>query len=174
MDNRPTFYNNNNNKTEPIRAGGIIFYKIDELTKQIKMLMQYTERIGIDGIKRNVYEDIGGKTDEKDTNINDTIIRETIEETNNIITEEMMKEHLTKNIYCIYSKKSKYCLLLIEANKNVSNIDRRTFGKKEKSSGKLRQFHWIDSNRLVIRGTPFNDRIWKMRKEMADFFSTLI
>ena len=64
-------------------------------------------------------------------------------------------------------------MLLIEAEKTVSNIDRRTFGKEENSSGKLRQFHWIDSNRLVIRGTPFNDRIWKMRKEMADFFSTL-
>ncbi len=173
MDNRPTFYNNND-KTKPIRAGGIIFYKVDELTKQIKLLMQYTERTGIDGIKRNVYEDIGGKTDEKDSNINDTIIRETVEETNNIITEEMMKEHFTKKIHCIYSKKSKYCLLLIEANKNIIDINRRTFGKEETSSGKLRQFHWIDSNRLITRGTPFNDRIWKMKSDMNDFFSTLI
>lgn len=169
MDNRPTFYYNND-KTKPIRAGGIIFYKKDELTKQIKVLMQYTERIGIDKVKRNVYEDIGGKSDEKDKCINDTISRETAEETNSIITEEIIKEHLNKDNHSIYLKKGKYYLLLVEANKTIIDINRRTFGKEEILSGKLRQFHWIDSNRFTSRGTPFNDRIWQMRKDISDFF----
>lgn len=172
MDNRPTFYYTND-KTKPIRACGIIFYKKDELTKQIKVLMQYTERVGIDKIKRNVYEDIGGKSDEKDSCINDTIIRETVEETNSIITEEIIKEHLDKKNHDIYLKKGKYYLLLVEANKNIIDINRRTFGKEEKLSGKLRQFHWIDSNRFISGGTPFNDRIWQMKKDISDFFSTL-
>ena len=172
-DNRPTFiFNDDNSKT--IRAGGIIFYKKDILTKQIKIFMQYTERVGLDGIKRNVYEDIGGKTDKKDLCINDTIIRETVEETNNIITNEIIKEHLDKNPHCIYLKKSKYYLLLVEANKTITSIDRRTFGKNEELSGKFRQFHWIDSNRLTSKGTPFNERIWLMRKDINEYFSTLL
>jgi hypothetical protein len=170
MDNRPTFFNNDN---QPIRAGGVIFYKIDPLTKQIKILMQYTQRINQKtNIKRNVYEDIGGKTDEKDNNINDTIIREVVEETNGIITKEIFQEHLDKEKKDYYLKHSKYYLILIEANKNIVNIDRRAYGKEE-INGKLRQFHWIDANRLKTSGTPFNERIWFLRKDINDFFSTL-
>lgn len=173
MDNRPTFYNNND-KTNPIRAGGVIFYKIDPLTKQIKMLMQYTERTDKrTNIKRNVYEDIGGKTDENDKSINDTIMREVVEETNNIITKEIVKEHLDKEHRKIYLKHSKYYLILIEANKNIVDIDRRAYGKEE-INGKLRQFHWIDAYRLKTKGTPFNERIWLMKNDINDFFSTLI
>jgi hypothetical protein len=176
MDNRPTFFNDNDN--QPIRAGGIIFYKIDPLTKQIKMLMQYTQRIDQKtNIKRNVYEDIGGKTDEKDNNINDTIMREVVEETNGIITKEIVQEHLDKEHHkmnqAYYLKHSKYYLILIEANKTIVDVDRRAYGKKE-INGKLRQFHWIDAYRLNIKGTPFNERIWFLRKEINNFFSTLI
>ncbi len=170
MDNRPTFFNSD---TEPIRAGGVIFYKIDPLTKQIKMLMQYTERIDQrTNVKRYVYEDIGGKTDEIDTCINDTIIREVVEETNGIITEEIIKEHLENRYYKIYMKHSKYYLILIEANKNIINIDRRAYGKAE-THGKQRLFYWVDSNKLKTKGTPFNQRIWLSRKDINDFFSTL-
>ena len=171
MDKRPTFFNNDENK--PIRAGGVIFYKIDPLTKQIKMLMQYTERIDQrTNIKRNVYEDIGGKTDEIDNNINDTIIREVVEETNGIITKEIVKEYLDKENQSYYLKHSKYYLILVEANKNIIDIDRREYGKEE-INGKKRQFHWIDATRLNTKGTPFNQRIWLIRKEINNFFSKL-
>ena len=176
MDNRPTFFANND-ENQPIRAGGVVFYKSDPVTKQIKMLMQYTKRIDQKtNIKRNVYEDIGGKTDEKDNNINDTIMREVVEETNGIITKEIVKEHLDKDhnkmTQGYYLKHSKYYLILVEANKSIINIDRRAFGKEE-INGKIRQFHWIDVNRLNTKGTPFNERIWFLRKEINDFFSTL-
>ncbi len=176
MDNRPTFFLNSDN--QPIRAGGIIFYKIDPLTKQIKMLMQYTSRIDKNtNKKRNVYEDIGGKTDENDKSIYDTITREIIEETNGIITKEIIKEHLDDEYHKInqgfYLDHSKYYLILIEANKNIINIDRRAYGKVE-TNGKIRQFHWIDANRLKTTGTPFNQRIWLARKDINDFFSTLL
>jgi hypothetical protein len=61
MDNRPTFKTDND---EPIRAGGVLFYKKDSLTNQTKFLMQYTLRENryTKEIKK-VYEDIGGKTD---------------------------------------------------------------------------------------------------------------
>jgi hypothetical protein len=172
MDNRPTFFANND-ENQPIRSGGVMFYKLEPLTKQIKILMQYTERVDQKtNKKRNVYEDIGGKTDEKDNNINDTIIREVVEETNGIITEEIVKEHLDKEHQGYYLNHSKYYLILVEANKSIINIDRRAYGKVE-TNGKKRQFHWIDSNRLKTSGTPFNQRIWFLRKEINDFFSTL-
>ena len=177
MDNRPTFYyysaNNSANNSNLIRAGGVIFYYQDSLTKNIKILMQYTER-NVDNIKRNLYEDIGGKTDEVDTCINDTIIREVFEETNGIISKELIKEYLDKNNHCLYLHSSKYYLVLIKVNDNIKNIDRRSFGKIETSSNKKRQFFWIDANRLKTKGTPFNERIWFLRKEINDFFSTLI
>ncbi len=171
MDNRPTFFNNDEN--QPIRAGGIIFYKIDPFTKNIKLLMQYTERIDQrTNIKRNVYEDIGGKTDEKDNNIYDTITREIVEETNNIITKEIIKEHLDKKHHTFYLKHSKYFLILVEANKYIIDINPRAYGKNE-SNGKKRLFYWIDANKLKIKGTPFNERIWLIRNDINVFFSTL-
>ncbi len=171
MDNRPTFFIDSDN--QPIRAGGIIFYKIEPLTKQIKMLMQYTERIdNITNKKRNVYEDIGGKTDEDDKSIYDTIMREVIEETNGIITKEIVQEHLNKEKIGYYLGHSKYYLIIVEANKKIIDIDRRVYGKVE-NNGKKRQFHWIDANRLKTAGTPFNQRIWLIRNEINKFFGTL-
>jgi hypothetical protein len=166
--NRPTFYINN----KPIRAGGVIFYYQDELTKNIKILMQYTERT-TDNIKRFLYEDIGGKTDNLDTCINDTIIREVIEETNNVISKEILEKYFNKDHKHIYLKKSKYYLVLVKVDTDIKNIDRRSFGKEDSSNGKKRQFFWMDSTRLS-KGTPFNERIWLIRKDINDFFSTLM
>ena len=166
--NRPTFYINKS----PIRAGGVIFYYQDELTKNIKILMQYTERT-IDNVKKNLYEDIGGKTDNVDTCINDTIIREVIEETNNIITKEILDKYFIKDNKYIYLKKSKYYLVLVKVEDDIKNIDRRLFGKEDNSSGKKRQFFWMDSSRLS-KGTPFNERVWLVKQQINNFFSTLI
>ena len=165
--NRPTFYTNN----KPIRAGGVIFYYQDELTKNIKILMQYTERT-IDNVKKHLYEDIGGKTEQSDICINDTIVREILEETNNIITKEILDKYFSRDNKCIYLKKSKYYLVLVKVEDDIKNIDRRLFGKEDNSSGKKRQFFWLDSSRLS-KGTPFNERIWLVRKEIHDFFATL-
>ena len=71
-----------------------------------------------------------------------------------------------------YLKHSKYYLILVEANNNIIDIDRRAYGKAE-INGKYRQFHWIDTIRLKTKGTPFNERIWLIRKEINNFFSTL-
>ena len=129
--------------------------------------MQYTERMN-----RYVYEDIGGKTDENDKSIDDTISREVIEETNNVITKEIIKEHLEKKHHKIYLKDCKYYVLLIEASDNIIKQEPRAYGKMEKN-GKYRMFYWIDSIKLTTKGVPFNKRIWVLRKEITDFFSTL-
>jgi 8-oxo-dGTP pyrophosphatase MutT (NUDIX family) len=171
MDKRPTFYINND-MSLPIRAGGVIFYKQDKTTKQIKILLQYTEKILSDKIKRHVYEDIGGKTDEIDKSINDTIIREVLEETNGVIKKSLLDELLINNHY-IYLARSKYYLLLVEA-KDIASIDRRAYDKVEITSGRKRQFYWIDAERLKQKGTPFNERIWLIRHQINEYFSTLV
>jgi hypothetical protein len=164
-DNRPTFYFNK----KPIRAGGVLFYYRDPLTNNIKMLLQYSEKNKFN-TKKYVYEDIGGKTDEIDTCINGTIIRETIEETNGVISKELITEYLSKENKVVYLDNSKYYLVLIKVdydiNQNIINIDRRLFGKEESSSNKKRQFFWIDSNRLRFGGIPFNERLWLCRKQI--------
>ncbi len=174
MDKRPTFYYNNpaNNSNNKIRAGGVIFYYQDSLTKNIKMLMQYTEKIK-DNVKRNLYEDIGGKTDEVDTCINDTIIREVIEETNSVISKDILIKYLEKENHILYLKHSKYYLVLINVDDDIKIIDKRAFGKIENSTNKKRMFYWIDATRLKTKGTPFNERIWFLRKEINNFFETL-
>jgi hypothetical protein len=168
MSNRPTFYTNNN---EPIRAGGIIFYKRDKLTGDIKILLQYSKNKYEDS--ENKYEDIGGKTDIGDKDIYDTIIRETIEETNNVITKEIINNYLDKQYDYIYIPNSKYMLLLIEADNDIINIDRRQFGKVEKLTGKIRQFQWIDYNRLKYSKIPFNERIWIIHNKLYNYFFNL-
>lgn len=133
---------------------------------------QYTERINYNNKKYNVYEDIGGKTDENDKCINETLLREIFEETNNIISKEIITKHLAQNNYYIYSLKSKYYLLLVKASKEISYIDRSLYGDKELLSNKKHKFYWIYANRLSS-GTPFNERIWIIRNKIIDFFSTL-
>ena len=160
--NRPTFYTSSN---KPIRAGGVIFYYQDPLTNNIKMLLQYTEKIK-DNIKRYLYEDIGGKTDENDKSINDTIIRETLEETNNIISKELITDYLNRENKILYLEKSKYHLVLIKVDDDIKCLDRRLFGKEDNSSGKKRLFYWVDSNRLRFGGLPFSERIWFLRKQI--------
>ncbi len=120
-----------------------------------------------------MYEDIGGKTDTHDTCINDTSIRETIEETNNVITKEILIKYFDRDNKYIYLEKSKYCLVLIKADADIINIDRRLFGKEDITSGKKRQFFWINGTK-ILKGTPYNERIWLMRNKINDFFSTLI
>ena len=58
MDSRPTFYYKNNKKN-PIRAGGVLFYRF---YPDFEMLLIKPD----DEIR---YEDFGGKTDEKDKTI---------------------------------------------------------------------------------------------------------
>ena len=106
---RPTFLFNND-ITKPIKAGGVLIYK--KHNKQIKVLMIKTSYKDIDR-----YEDIGGKTDHIDANELDTVSREVNEETNLIISEQIIKQQLQDiNNKCLYIAHGKYILYFIHAN----------------------------------------------------------
>lgn len=164
---RPTFYIEDN---EPIRAGGIIFYYKSGLS--YKLLLQYTTRI-IKTVERNVYEDIGGKTDINDKSIKDVLIREVFEETNKVITKEDLIKYLSKEYDYIYIPECKYYLALIPANIDLINVKRYNFGKVEKTTGKSRQFYWIDVSKLKQKHIFFNERINKVRTVLTNYFDKL-
>lgn len=130
---RPTFYYRKN-KDKPIRAGGILFYKKEE--GNIFFLM-----INNNGI----YEDIGGKTDNLDKTIGDTIKREVFEESNGIIDD--IKINIS-NKRGYYNKSSKYLIYAIEADSALRERDCADYGECERHSEISRTFVWINKNNI--------------------------
>jgi hypothetical protein len=135
--NRPTF------KTvydQDIRAGGILFYKIDN--NKVKLLLQYIKN------KNNIksfYEDIGGKTDYGDETIYETIYRELVEETNGIIND---KKYVHNYEHSIYSPEGKYLLLIVKADDHIINTKLEDYGTMENKDSVKRIFHWVNYYRL--------------------------
>ena len=66
---RPTFIYNN----QPVRAAGLLAYVVQNGKKHYLLRSE----------KKGRWSDIGGKTDERDTDIISVIVREVTEETNN-------------------------------------------------------------------------------------------
>ncbi len=137
-DNRPTFYFRND-ASKPLRAGGILFYK--KINNEPYFLM-------IDNTYSKWIEDIGGKTDEKDININSTIIREVDEETNSLINKNYVTMELSKNCTKLYCKYSKYILYLIEADEYVSSLSTENFGDIELHTKFSRKIYWYSRDQL--------------------------
>ena len=118
-DDRPTFLYNNDPELE-IRAGGAIFYKIDEnSTVQFMMLNA-----------RDKYEDFGGKTDLIDKSINHTIAREVDEESNHIFNKKDILKRIKQLVPC-YTRTSKYQIYFIKLTEEESKLDVSVFGDKE-------------------------------------------
>lgn len=133
---RPTFETPNKH---PIRAGGLLIYKITNNT--LNFLMIQSNR----GL-----EDFGGRTDNEDSNINDTIARETSEESNNVITKDDVHELINNGTgEDAYVPLCKYWLCIRESNVDYSMND---FGDYEICDNIQRNVVWI----------PYDD--WKNHK----------
>lgn len=132
INKRPTFYLDKTSKKFPCRAGGVMPYY---LTKNgIYFLM----------IKNNgVYEDFGGKTDEKDRSIRDTIVREAQEESNFIFPRKSIRSQIKNN--GIYIHKSKYLFYFIKAEKYY---DVSIFGDREIHDNIPRTVEWVHIDTL--------------------------
>jgi len=147
---RPTFYYQND-ISKPIRAGGVIIYRI--FNDSIQFLMIKTKYKNYDR-----YEDIGGKTDKIDISELDTIAREVSEETNQIINQQIIKYQLTKS-KSIYIPHSKYLLYFVKANLYEQNLKSVYFGDKEIKDDIFRTIHWIDIKSFINNKLNFNPRI---------------
>lgn len=129
---RPTFYFKNK-LSLPIRAAGILPYR--RSGNDIELLM----------VKHNnVYEDFGGKTDPKDTCVEETAIREALEESNNIFVKDDFVKQLYYTSFDItkiaYYKKSKYVVFLLEI---TDNYDCSIFGTHETHDNIKRTVEWV-------------------------------
>lgn len=133
MNDRPTFYFNNDD-LYPIRAGGVMFYYKHDNT--CDFLMIYCKQ---------KYEDFGGRTDKKDSDIIETISREVSEESNNVFTKEFVKEKISDS-QAVYIKISKYLLYFIELNEYY---DTAIFGNKETHDNIQRTVEWVPYKNLL-------------------------
>ena len=137
-DNRPTFYHQGD-KMKPIRAGGVLFYR--NYCGQYAFLLMYNEW-------RKTYEDLGGRTDAQDKNIEDTISREVEEESNKIFSRKDIKQRL---IDCtrVYIPKSKYLLCFIPVIWPEHKLKRDKFGTLEIYDNIKRTIDWIPAQKLI-------------------------
>lgn len=116
-----------------IMAGGVLFYRRRD---QLEFLFI---------CKKNRLEDIGGKTEEGDTCIKDTIGREVEEETNHVIQSSIVKRQIKKGKQFLFVK-SKYLMVLVKANSYEENLTTESFDHMEYgngSNGETRTLHWI-------------------------------
>lgn len=137
MDQRKTFYIGTD-ATKPIRAGGVIIYRKTK-DNNIDLLLIFS---------RGVYEDIGGRTDNNDDNIYDTVAREVEEETNKVITYDSIVDRLSDAKY-VYFSQSKYIIFIVEATKKESKLDSEVFGDTEIHDNISRSIQWVPLDTIL-------------------------
>uniref|UniRef100_A0A6C0EAI7 Nudix hydrolase domain-containing protein n=1 Tax=viral metagenome TaxID=1070528 RepID=A0A6C0EAI7_9ZZZZ len=133
MTDRKAFYYNND-KSKPVTAAGLIIYKFEE--DKMKLLLIES---------RGQYEDIGGRVDEDDKTIIDTVVREVYEESNKLIKRKNTRKKL-QDAPSVYNAKCKYVVYFIEATKRQKEMTKKDFGDKELHDNIKRTISWIDTD----------------------------
>lgn len=152
---RPIFYYNND-ITKEIKAGGIIFYRVNR--KNIEFFLIKTEW-------RKQYEDFGGKTDIKDKDIWETACREADEESNGIFKKKDLYKYI-KNQIGLYTIKSKYIFFFYEIKD--MNLHSKDFGNLEFCENVKRIVEIIQLNDILNKKINLHDRLI-----FPDFFNEL-
>lgn len=158
--NRPTFYYNNE-KQFAIRAGGLMFYRLNKKTKDIDLLLIENE---------GQYEDFGGRTDEVDKSAEDTISREVEEESNKIFSRELIKK-LIQNEKPLYTRNGKYLLYICQITDELANIDPVIFGNKEFHDNIYRVVEWVPYQKFKTE--KFQKKV-NFRLKFRDFDDKLV
>jgi hypothetical protein len=155
--NRPTFYYKNNSKNQ-IRAGGLIFYRFTDDMKEPEYLMIKSQ---------DKYEDFGGKTDLVDKCYQDTVLRETEEESNGILNLNHTFDYVM-NSTPVYYQRSKYVTYLIKTEINYKPDD---FGEKEYHDNIPRTVEWVSHSKLI--SSKFTKKKLHTRLLFKEFFDKL-
>jgi hypothetical protein len=161
---------------KPILAAGILFIK-EEKGKKFVLLQKVIKKN-----KPDEYSDFGGKIDEKDDTVIDTISRELGEEINfglyekekkdNIYldTIQKLKDMILKNIVkIIYQKTAKYLVIIAKLPKNIM-LDFEKISDFEKLDKINRIVDWI-SYEDFIKNNPnqIHPRLWG--NQILQFFT---
>ena len=122
-----------------ISACGCLFYKIYN-NELYLLLISYADP------KWPKLDDFGGQIDSDDNSVLDAIIRETSEESNNLISEKIIKKLLINNKYeTFYNKTSKYYNFAIKVDNDFFH-DTKVFGVLEKTDNIKRTISWYKYN----------------------------
>ncbi len=130
-----------------ISACGSLFYKIEDNVVKL-LLIKYND------INWPRLDDFGGKIDMSDESVFDAMTREVMEETNNIITYDYLKNAINNDTKVFYNNQSKYYLWLIRVD-NTIFTDTSVFGNNEISENIDRSINWYNfseiKNNLAFR-----------------------
>ena len=122
----------NDDPSKPVLAAGLILYRMNE--SKMHLLMVSDPKIS----------DIGGKVEHIDKSVHETVVREVLEETNNILSITLDR---LKNCTQIYIPSSKYVIHILKANDSEKNLSSSDFGDKEindSDKSLKRDIIWID------------------------------
>lgn len=137
MPTRPTFYHDE----KPIRAGGCLFYVVKNGKREFLLR------------KCKHWSDVGGKTDNTDMSIMDTIVREVAEETNfSLLSDKHSEAEAIEALYSLlntadeayYGEKSKYLTILCEVPNEVRDLPMTRFGLREGTDKMGHYYKWTD------------------------------
>lgn len=148
---RKVFYYKGDKQLE-IKAGGILFIHGKEKKEVlIQKVLEQGEKLR--------YSDFGGKTDDDDSTIDDTIARELHEESNGGIRNKSTKEFLTigelknminENIQIeIYIPFIKYIIKIVYFDDSKYDLDFNTIGTFEKKDKINRIVQWISYDEFI-------------------------
>lgn len=157
---RPTFYYKNDPANQ-IRAGGLILYRVTT-DKNGKQDLEYLM------IKWNgVYEDFGGKTDKEDMCYQDTVLRETEEESNGILNLYRTYKPVMNNEPVFY-KECKYLTYVLKADIEYYPEE---FDDIEYYENVARTVEWVPHSTLITK--KFTKHKLHTRLLFREFFDKL-
>jgi 8-oxo-dGTP pyrophosphatase MutT (NUDIX family) len=114
-------------------AAGVILSRL--INGRIELLLQE---------KKGGFQDLGGKVDECDATVLDTITREASEETNGLLDKEDLKSRLSiEEKYYYYIPHSKYLFTVLIATEKEAALEAEAFGSKEEGQGHERRILWV-------------------------------
>ena len=142
-----------NNDTDIVSSGGVLLYRF--INGEMELLLSDT---------RGLYEDLGGKVDDNDKNINSSISREVHEESNGLIDKKSIKARLLKN-NPIYIKKSKYLLYILHATPKERTLKSEDFGNKEIHDDINRTIKWIPLDIFLSQKIIKHRLNWRLKNK---------
>lgn len=123
-----------------ISAAGCLIYKQDENDEVYLLLIKYTD------CKSVLLDDFGGKIDDIDESVFDTITRELKEETNGVIERKNIINKIIKNNFKFFHQHySKYFSILIKVNSDFYP-DPKVFDELEYHDNIKRTVGWYKFN----------------------------
>ena len=143
MSDRPTF----KWKEQEVRAAGMLFFVNGENNVKLFLMRKPSKQW-----ENTYWEDLGGKTDNRDHSYEETAIREVVEECNNSVFSNedtfdtccekirMLLQHKPYEMF--YCPKSKYLLYKVELDKAILNLKMSRFKRIESCEQIPHYFRW--------------------------------